>query len=325
MPGTTVKELEETARRATRAEPNMDADTRTEQPLTLKDRLSRLTFLQACRLLGEQGARLIREGGRYEIAIEEQVYLGDDLFRLKLDGAVVTITLMAEAPGRLRWNCTRCGRACEHVGAAFSLILEEKMALGLAAPPPERVPVESLSEEELIRRAIEEREERAREERMSIKSGDPRTPWTDYLVTNAVSGKTYRVALRGFERGQSYCSCPDYRKNTLGTCKHLLAVQRRVKARFPADVRSRPYVQRDLAVYLRYGTSLELRLLVPRRLDGAARAVVRPLEDRVINDVHDLLRRIRKLEMLGQAVIVYPDAEEHIQRCLLRDRLAATT
>jgi len=244
----------------------MDADTRTEQQLTLKDRLSRLTFLQACRLLGEHGARLIREGGRYEIAIEEQVYLGDDLFRLKLDDAVVTITLMAEAPGRLRWNCTRCGRACEHIGAAFSLILEEKMALGLAAPPPERVPVESLSEEELIRRAIEEREERARQERMSIKSADPRTPWADYLVTNAVSGKTYRVALRGFERGQSYCSCPDYRKNTLGICKHILAVQRRVKARFPADVRSRPYVQTDLAVYLRYGTSLELRLLVPPRL-----------------------------------------------------------
>jgi hypothetical protein len=29
----------------------------------------------------------------------------------------------------------------EHVGAAFSFILEEKMTLGLAAPPRERVPV----------------------------------------------------------------------------------------------------------------------------------------------------------------------------------------
>jgi hypothetical protein len=301
----------------------MSTEVRTQYELTLKDRLSRLTFLQACRLLGDHGARLIREGGNYEIAIEEQVYLGDDLFRLKLGGAVVTITLMAEVPQRLRWNCTRCETACEHVGAAFSLILEEKMALGLAAPPPERVPVESLGEEELVRRAIEEREERAREERMSVKSANPGVPWTDYLVTNAISGKTYRVALRGFERGQSYCSCPDYRKNTLGTCKHILAVQRRVRARFPADARKRPYVQKALAVYLRYGTTLELRLLVPSRLDGAARAAVRPLEDRAIDDVHDLLRRIRRLEALGHAVTVYPDAEEHIQRCLLRDRIAA--
>ncbi len=42
-----------------------------------------------------------------------------------------------------------------HIGAAFSLILDEKMALGLAAPPLERVPVESLSERELIENAIE--------------------------------------------------------------------------------------------------------------------------------------------------------------------------
>ena len=121
--------------------------------LTLKDRLSRLTFTQACKLLGPGGERLIRAGGAREIVIGEQVYLGDDLFRLGLSEAVVTITMMSSAPQRLRWNCTRCGRACEHVGAALSLILEEKTALGLAVPPPERVPIESLGEEELIARA----------------------------------------------------------------------------------------------------------------------------------------------------------------------------
>ena len=53
---------------------------------------------------------------------------------------------MAESYDRLHWSCTACESLCEHVGAAFSLILDEKMALGLSAPPPERVPVESLSE-----------------------------------------------------------------------------------------------------------------------------------------------------------------------------------
>jgi len=70
---------------------------------------------------------------------------------------------MAEAYGRLDWSCTQCESLCEHVGAAFSLILDEKMALGLSVPPPERVPVESLSEQELIQRAIEEGWERARD------------------------------------------------------------------------------------------------------------------------------------------------------------------
>ncbi|MBM4002405.1 MAG: hypothetical protein FJ295_03840 [Planctomycetes bacterium] len=36
-------------------------------------------------------------------------------------------------------SCTRCETACEHIGAVFSLILEEKMTLGLASPPRQRV------------------------------------------------------------------------------------------------------------------------------------------------------------------------------------------
>ena len=52
--------------------------------LTLRDRLSRLTFEKACKLLGPFGKKLITQGGHWEINLEEQVYLGDDLFRLTL-------------------------------------------------------------------------------------------------------------------------------------------------------------------------------------------------------------------------------------------------
>ena len=291
--------------------------------LTLKDRLSRLTYRQACKLLGPEGGALIRAGGRYEINIDEQVYLGSDLFRLSLPDGTVTIALMPAAPRRLHWHCTRCDSACEHAGAALSLILEEKMALGLAAPPPERVPVESLSEAELIARAISERAERARTEPMRVKSTDPETLWTDYLVTNAASGKTYRVALRGWEPGESYCSCPDFRKNTLGTCKHILNVQRKAQARFPAAQRRRAHRQDGIAVHLRYGKTLELRLLPPPRLDRPAADILRSIRGRAIRDVRDLLARIRRLSALGWDVTVYPDAEEYINQRLFQDRIAA--
>jgi len=292
--------------------------------LTLKDRLSRLNFDRACKLLGAGGDKLIHEGGHFEINIDEDVYLGEDLLRVRLNGAVATITEMAEAKQRLRWNCTLCNSACVHVGAAVSLVLEEKVALGLAAPPPERVPVESMRECELVSRAIEERAERARTERMTVRASDPKTIWSDYLVTNALSGKTYRVALRGWSPGDSYCSCPDFRKNTLGTCKHILHVQAKVRRRFSAAVRKRPYRQKKLAVHLAYGKALELRLLAPDRLEKPVERLIRPVRNGPITDVSDLVRRIGRLQAVGVEVIIYPDAEEYLQKRLFQKRIEAT-
>jgi hypothetical protein len=220
--------------------------------LTLRDRLSRLTFTQACQLLGEDGRRLIWGGGGREIDFEEDVHLDAEVFRMKLNGAVVTISHAPESKQHMRWNCTQCDTACEHVGAAMSLILEEKMALGLAAPPPERVPVESLSEKELVARAIEDRRERASSEKMTVRAVDANRLWSDYLVTSVASGRTYRVALRGWEPGESYCTCPDFRKNTLGLCKHIINVQTKAKRRFPGTKRNRAHRQAGLAVHLRY-------------------------------------------------------------------------
>ena len=294
-----------------------------KKELTLKDRLSRLTFTQACKLLGDNGNKLIMQGGKFPIEpLKENVYLGDDLFRLSVDGAVTTITLMAEARNRLHFNCTACQGVCEHIGAAFSLILEEKTALGLAKPPVERVPAESLSEAELVARALEDRTERAKTERMKIESINPRILWTDYIVTNALSGKSYRIALRGWERGQSYCSCPDFRKNTLGTCKHIMKVQNKVRRQFTAATRKRPYTQKDFAVHLAYGRDLQLRLLIPKGVNGKAAKIVKPIRDRAIKDMPGLLQCVQKLEAMGHSVTIYPDAQEHIEFVLHQERLS---
>jgi SNF2 family DNA or RNA helicase len=143
-------------------------------------------------------------------------------------------------------------------------------------------------------------------------------------VTNGASGKSYRVALRGWRPGESYCSCPDFRKNTLGTCKHILHALEKARRKFPEPIRNRPYRQRDLCLHLSYGKELELRLLLPERLDDEASAIVRPLRDKPITDLQDLLKRIRRLEAQDIPVTIYPDAEEYIQTRLQQQRIAAT-
>ncbi len=310
----------------------MEAKVRRARPadqLTLKDRLSRLTFHEAVKLLGADGKALIqRSANKWDFKIAEDVYLGDDLFRLKFpeeseDGRplIVTMTLKAEATQRLHWNCTNCDSACEHVGAALSLILEDKLRLGLAAKPQPRVPVESLDEDALIRLALAQRAERAKTEPMKIVPNDAGRAWTDYTVTSRLSGKTYRVALRGLQPGQSYCSCPDFRTNTLGTCKHVLKVVRTVRRRFQPAALKRPYQPTRLAVHLRYGHEVSLWLQTPKSLDATVAETVAPLVDRPIDDVHALMKCLARLQQLGQDVPVFPDAEEYIQQWLHREHM----
>ena len=280
-----------------------------------------LTVTQAAKLLGENGGALIRSGGKTEIE-PDAVSLDDGRLQVRFPDATVVIRLSRDARQRLAWECSACDCPCEHVGAVFSMVLEDKTALGLAVPPPdERTPIEFLTESQLVARMLAERTQRAAEEKMALKALAPGVLWSDSLATSAVSGKTYRVALRGWERGESYCSCPDFRKNTLGTCKHILFALARARRKFPATVRDKPYQRRGISVHLRYGAELELRLLLPRTLPEAVESVAGPLRDRRIDDVHDLLDRIRRLEAGGYAVTVYPDAEEYINQKLFLDRI----
>ena len=302
--------------------------TKKSAALTLSDRLSRLSYNQACKLLGPEGKRLLQAGSRYEVDdLEEDVYLSGDLFRLNLrsEGVIVTITMLAESKDRLKLNCNRCETVCEHLGATLAFILEEKLALGLSELPPERIPIESLGEAELVQRALDERTERAKKEKFRLASSEPDRPWTDYQLLSASSGKTYRLALRGEAYGESYCSCPDFRTNTLGTCKHLIYALDRIRRKFSPAVRKKAYRNRELFVHLAYGEQVSLRMCLPDKASEEVQQLADKCVGGPIKDIPGLMRTIRKLEQGGHAVTIYPDAEEFIDRRLQQARLVDLT
>ncbi len=45
--------------------------------------------------------------------------------------------------------------------------------------------------------------------------------FSDFRVHNPAGGTRYRVAIRGRDLGQNFCTCPDFATNDLGTCKHI--------------------------------------------------------------------------------------------------------
>ncbi len=294
-------------------------------------RLASLTYYQACQLLGEDGTNLMRAGeGAFGIESDEDVFLGGDLYRVRVRDsqaanqlAIVTVTLQSARAKQLQVNCDNCDVPCHHAAAALAYLLEAKSVLGLAAPPDESVPLENLTEDELTQRALAEREKRAAEERMTVRSTDNSVPWTDYVVTSRESGKTYRVALRGKELGESYCSCPDFRTNHLGTCKHILLVSRRVSKRFNQADLGKAYRRKNVSLRLHYGEDFGLRFNLPTKPNPQLEEMVGDGVTASLVDCVDIMRRIEALETAGHQVHVYPDAEDFIQRALTQERLQA--
>jgi hypothetical protein len=303
---------------------------------SIRDQLANLTLARVKKLLGTEGARLLQLGSGYEPSIEEDLVFRDDAVELKFPQeqvrdrggwapTIASITQVKMAKEGLRLDCTQCGTGeCPHTGALLSLILEDKRALGLATTPATDVkPYEMLTEAELVERALQERRERADTEPMRVEAVTPGVLWSDYLVSNTVSGKAYRVALRGREPGASYCSCPDFRTNTLGTCKHVLHTIQKLSRKFPAEAWSRPYVPTESAIHLEYGRELRLRWQGPADLGSEAERCVKPWRAGPITDPHDCVKRLQRLERLGVTTRIYPDAEAFLQQKLWEAGMAA--
>ncbi len=83
---------------------------------------------------------------------------------------------------------------------------------------------------------------------------------SEFRVTNPASRQTYRVAIRGVQPGDNFCSCPDFATNQLGTCKHveftLARLERQPGGRRALRERVRPPYSE---VFLSYGVRRTVR------------------------------------------------------------------
>jgi len=79
-------------------------------------------------------------------------------------------------------------------------------------------------------------------------------------VSNPRSGSTYRIAIRGPGPGDNYCSCPDFATNSLGTCKHVEFVLRKLEKRPRArEVLRSGFLPPYREMVLQYGAKRDVR------------------------------------------------------------------
>jgi superfamily II DNA or RNA helicase len=141
-------------------------------------------------------------------------------------------------------------------------------------------------EDEVNRRRL-----RAREASFLIRNTDARFPVFSNFTVGSGSGLTYAVEIRSVAGRQFACTCPDFRKNGLGTCKHVEAVLLHLEARFK-------------------------RLFARTTQDGSPRVDVVP------DDAADTLRVERGLERLPKAARDWFDGEGRLSGAPVEDALA---
>ncbi|HEX9873932.1 MAG TPA: DEAD/DEAH box helicase, partial [Deferrimonas sp.] len=122
---------------------------------------------------------------------------------------------LGEAGVTTRCSCKAAHAECHHAVAGL-LELSDFLRRDEA---PEVGSGQTYTREGMVKRVLEERREKAEKAPYRIEFADNR--FGEHELFNE-RGRRYKLTFRDVEQEQGYCSCPDYRTNKLGTCKHLM-------------------------------------------------------------------------------------------------------
>jgi SNF2 family DNA or RNA helicase len=177
-----------------------------------------------------------------------------------------------------------------------------------------------------LQEQIERRRQRAQEEIQKVTNKGSHPLFSQFEV-KSVSGHTYRVEIRSFDELHNTCTCPDYKTNLIGTCKHiegvLIFLREEYADRLEELARKRP---RGVKVYLHYGLDITVRVETPlperpalrdllsRYFDPSGLLVGSPLK--ALPALLSLLQKLPERER--QLVVIDETVREHLE--LLQDR-----
>ena len=171
---------------------------------------------------------------------------------------------------------------------------------------------------------IDIRRRRAAEEQFRIQNLGRNRVFSDYQISNPASGGQYRVSIRGFDVGDNTCECPDFRTNTLGTCKHIEAVLASLREDMPPQLRRRKAAVTHPEIYLNYGEQLRVGLHLPPRHSDLLRALAEAFFDPrgLWKGGDDYQKLIELAERVPEQVTIFSDAMEFMEREIERHEMA---
>ena len=168
----------------------------------------------------------------------------------------------------------------------------------------------------LVEEQIQARQKRAKKAIDRILKR-PRGPYGDYTVLST-SGKEYRVAMRGPGLFDNFCTCPDFARNTLGTCKHIESILARLRKRHRSQLARHHFERERASVSLVYGDSLEVKLNLPDRADPPLNKIRSEYFDSAgflrRGEYHNFSRVMGRLRRADSAAVIYSDVLDYVER-----------
>ena len=175
---------------------------------------------------------------------------------------------------------------------------------------------------------IDIRRQRARAGHFQIENAGKNRVFSEFRVANPETGGQYTVAIRGFDVGDNTCTCPDFKSNTLGTCKHVEAVLDHLKDELPPHLQKKKAPVTRPEIYLHYGEQLQLGIHLPtRHSDQLGKLAASYFNDKGLWNGRGKYRDlIRDVETVPEEVTFFSDAMDFADREIERtDMLARET
>lgn len=157
------------------------------------------------------------------------------------------------------------------------------------------------------------RKQYALEQKFKVKNIGSEPLYSDYEVFNPDTNNTYKVSIRDNISSYNYCSCPDFKVNTLGTCKHVefvLLSKLRFKKYQKLITKSQKNTYSSLSIF--YGRDRLIRLKKADHINQY------PREEEFFDDegflqqgmITELDIFIKEAKGMDPALRIYPDVFE---------------
>jgi len=178
---------------------------------TIRTELSELSRASSSsNLIFRQGQNLYLNGQCTQLSASE------NQFEFSVNDKYGDYFVKIEVAETLNATCEcKAGSICRHSAAALMQI-NELIKLDEENIPPAGI---KYTRSGMIKRVVDERIDKALNANYNIQYAD--NLYGEHLLTNE-RGILYNLTFRDIERKHGYCSCPDYKTNKLGTCKHLI-------------------------------------------------------------------------------------------------------